>query len=531
MNDLKNCGNVITIPAKTRDRVCSDIESLMRVAAYCRVSTEEDNQKNSYAAQINYYTEYICSNPEWKLAGIFADEGISGTRTKNRKQFNNMIAMARKKEIDIILCKSISRFARNTVDCLDYVRELKALGVTVIFEKETINTSTVSSEFAISLYASFAQAESESISKNVVWGIEKSFREGNVRYQLGRTLGYRMGNSGKPQIVDEEAQTVRKIFEMYAEGHGATEIANTLTQNGVARRNGSAVWKRFHVYQILRNEKYVGDALLQKTYTVNCLTHERAKNSGQKPMYLVQGCHDGIIDRGTYDAVRLELEKRRRNNGLSKKSNRTRYGLSRRLVCPFCGSFYKRCTWILKEGKVGMWRCGGRMAGRKCSGSYSYRESDLQGAIVNVLNAIIMDNEPTNDSDRLKNKITEEINELNSNIATTAHELAAIEFKRNELLFSVSGSTIDKVSSELTDLNKIEAQTADKLDDLKHRRDLLNRDLFNAEDTDRFIIAHEPIKAFDETLLTRFVKRIDAVSKHEILVTLANGCIAHGAIN
>ena len=252
-------------------------KSKPRIAAYCRVSTEQENQQNSYHSQISYYSDYISSNPDWQLAGIFADEGISGTQTKNRTQFNKMIRMARKGKIDLILCKSISRFARNTVDCLDYVRELRNLGVAVIFEKENINTNSMNFEFAISLYASFAQAESESISRNVTWGIEKSFREGNVRYKFENMLGYRLNENKKPYIIPHEAEIVRMIFRDYADGFGASEIADKLTKMGAVRRNGSSEWTRNHVYQILKNEKYVGDAILQKTYTVNCITHDRKK--------------------------------------------------------------------------------------------------------------------------------------------------------------------------------------------------------------------------------------------------------------
>ena len=210
---MTTAANVTLIPAKRDILTGSGSGMITKVAAYCRVSTEQENQQNSYATQISYYTDYITRNPDWQLVGIYADEGISGTRTKNRTQFNKMIRAARRKKIDLILCKSISRFARNTVDCLDYVRELKSLGVTVIFEKENINTSSMSSEFAISLYASFAQAESESISKNVTWGIEKAYREGNVHYRFHQMLGYRLDENGQPYIVEEEAEIVRFIFK------------------------------------------------------------------------------------------------------------------------------------------------------------------------------------------------------------------------------------------------------------------------------------------------------------------------------
>ena len=520
---MKN-GNITIIPAKNRSYTDCETERQLRVAAYCRVSTEEENQKNSYSAQISYYTEYINANPKWKFAGIFADEGISGTRTKNRTQFNNMISIARKKGIDLILCKSISRFARNTVDCLDYIRELKSLGINVIFEKENINTGTVSSEFAISLYASFAQAESESISKNVLWGIEKSFREGNVRYQMSRTLGYRMGMDGKPYIVEEEAAIVRRIFELYAQGHSAEEIAAQLTALGAKRRSGSSVWKRFHVYQILKNEKYVGDALLQKTCTVNCLTHERAKNVGQKPMYLVQGCHEGIIERSMFDAVRLELEKRKRRREHKKEhfdSDHTRYSLSRCLVCPFCGSFYKRCTWVVKEGKVGVWRCGGRLTGNGCRSSFSYRESKLQSAILSAVNSMMGSNAER--SPGIREHLNREFDSLGDGIAESARELAEVETERNLLLSSASSGSLDKVSAGLSELNRTEAMLVDRIDDLKQRRVILKKELTKSDNADRLFGSNTPVNFFDETLLPRYVTRIDAVGKNEILVVFANG--------
>ena len=211
--------SVTIIPAtKNLNAENTDKYHQLRVAAYCRVSTEQEEQQNSYQVQIDYYTDLINQNKEWVLAGIFADEGISGTQTKKRTEFNKMIRLCKKRKIDLVLCKSISRFARNTVDTLEYVRQLKELGIAVIFEKENINTMTMTSEFMIALYGSFAQAESESISKNVSWGIEKAFREGKVKYNLGRLYGYRKGADGKPEIVPEEAKVIKLIYKLYLDG-------------------------------------------------------------------------------------------------------------------------------------------------------------------------------------------------------------------------------------------------------------------------------------------------------------------------
>ncbi len=367
MNKIITAPNITVIPAKkTLSAFTPSSNTLVRVAAYCRVSTNEDEQLNSYATQVSYYTDLIQNNPKWELVGIFADEGISGTGTAKRTQFQKMLRLCKQKRIDLILCKSISRFARNTVDCLETVRKLKTLGINVKFEKENIDTMSASSEFTISLYASFAQAESESISKNITWGIEKSFREGKVRYKLNQTLGYRMGADGRPVIVEEEAVHIRTIFRMFADGYSMREIAEHMTELAVMRRNGSTVWNRYHVGNILHNEIYAGDATMQKSYTVDCLSHKRAKNTGQKPKYHIQDCHDAIIDRKTWDRVRLELAKHsmealHRKDNLHKNNYRAKYCFSQILKCGCCGGTYKRTIWRIGGQQVGVWRCGTRL--------------------------------------------------------------------------------------------------------------------------------------------------------------------------
>ena len=518
---------ITLIPAKRKIRTGSGSGVITKVAAYCRVSTEQENQQNSYATQISYYTDYISSNPDWQLVGIFADEGISGTRTKNRTQFNRMIRMARRKKIDLILCKSISRFARNTVDCLDYVRELKSLGVTVIFEKENINTSSMSSEFAISLYASFAQAESESISKNVTWGIEKSFREGNVRYQFRQMLGYRLDENGKPYIMDEEAEIIRFIFREYAEGKRSVEIAKALMSMGAKRRNGSTEWTRNHVYQILRNEKYVGDAILQKTYTVNCITHDRKKNHGQKPMYLVQDCHDAIIDRKTYDTVRLELEKRKRD---ARKGTRdkgryvTKYCMSRLLICPYCGGFYKRTIWLEKGGKIGVWRCKNRLDGIRCPKSSSYHEEILQKAVLTAVNSLIgRMNEVDDTAEESRRKLAEQSAETDHHIKAVNERLDGIEREREAILAAISGSMFEGMSEELQDLTRQESECVEELEQLKQTQNDNKRNLLREDAARKLLKDLRPLTDFDDILLGRIISRIEAVSKTEIRVTLCGG--------
>jgi len=519
--------NVTIIPAKKNNSTESTSGCLTKVAAYCRVSTAEENQQNSYATQIAYYTEYITSNPDWQLVGIFADEGISGTQTSNRTQFNKMMKLARRKKIELILCKSISRFARNTVDCLEYVRELKALGVSVRFEKENIDTSSMTSEFAISLYASFAQAESESISKNVTWGIEKRFREGKVRYQLRQMLGYRMGADGKPYIVEEEAETVRTIFRMYADGYSSAEIAVHLTEQGAKRWNGCTEWNRNHVYQILQNEKYSGDAILQKSYTVDCLTHERADNNGQKPKYYVQDCHEAIVDRETYDKVRLELEKRRIDAKRGKKEKgkyHTKYCLSRLLFCPYCGGAYRRTTWTIKGDKMGVWRCGNRLDGMKCPKSPSYHEDVLQNNILKAINGMIGNTENVESAVVSSAEKMQAENELiDTEISGIVAKLTEIEETRDSILECVSSSMFEQMSSELKKLNAEENGLVEKMDALKAKKENNRRSILKAGSATELFRDISPLIEFDENTVDKLIQKIEAVNKDEIAVIFCGG--------
>jgi len=316
-----------------------------RVAAYCRVSTDSEEQLTSYTAQKAYYTQKIAENPDWELAGIFADKGITGTSRKKRDAFNKMIAACKRGRVDMILTKSLSRFARNTVDCLETVRMLRANGIGVIFEKENINTLTESSEFLITLFSGFAQAESESISKNVIWGIQKSREAGKVPFQYKKLLGYRKGENGQPEIVPEEAETVRRICRRYLDGCSLGQIRAELEADGVPTASGIRGWSYQVIRNILTNEKYIGDALLQKTYTTDCISKTVRKNQGDRPMVYVEGNHPAIISKGVFYQVREEMARRTSKRKVMQKSGKTeqgkysaKYALSELLVCGECGT-------------------------------------------------------------------------------------------------------------------------------------------------------------------------------------------------
>ena len=388
---------VICIPAKPEAVRASKRQ--LRVAAYCRVSTDDEEQLTSYEAQKNYYTDKIMTNKEWTMAGLFADEGITGTSARKRPEFLRMIRQCKQGKIDIVLTKSISRFARNTVDCLNYVRALKELGIAVIFEKENMNTLEVDSEILITMLGAFAQSESESISANVRWGIRQAMKEGKATIQYKYLYGYRKGDDGKPKIILEQAEVVRKIYDLFLSGIPVRGIQEYLNASAVPNINGEPKWARSAIDSILTNEKYCGDVLLQKTYIDDCINKKVKKNTGQLPMYLVQNHHEGIISRETFDAAQAELARRSAGKSPSKKNAPTgrsryssKYALSDRLYCGECGTRYQRCTWRNRDGsKRIVWRCVSRVdyGNKYCHNSPTLDEEPLHRAILAAINSTV----------------------------------------------------------------------------------------------------------------------------------------------
>lgn len=385
---------VVVIPAKSCEEN-KQAAKCLRVAAYCRVSTDDEEQKTSYEAQIGYYTKKINQNPEWQMAGIFADEGISGTQAQKRPEFLKMIRLCRQRKIDIILTKSLSRFARNTVDSLGYIRELRALGIAVISEKENINTLTAESEMLITIMSCFAQAESESISKNVSWGVRQSFKNGNVPMQYARLLGYRKGHDGNAEIIPEEAEVVKEIYRCYLDGMSMNLIADRLNEKGLTTKGGSSPYRKMVVQRILTNEKYTGDALLQKTYVTDCITKKTRKNNGELPMYLVKNHHEPIISRSDFNRVQEEMARRSAKRTIADKLTKTgqgkysaKYALSELLICGECGEHYRRVTWTAKGFKEIKWRCVSRIqyGKKKCHSSPTVDEQAFHRAIVSAIN-------------------------------------------------------------------------------------------------------------------------------------------------
>lgn len=349
------------------------------------------------------YTEMIASNKEWEFAGLYADEGISGTRADKRPQFQKMIEDCHKGKIDMIITKSVSRFARNTVDCLDYVRSLKEIGVGIYFEEQNIDTLKSDSELYLVIYAGFAQSESESISKNITWTHRKNFEDGKPIFMYSRMLGYRKGEDGNPEIVPEEAAIVQRVFDMYLSGKSTDEISEILQAEKIVIPGKKLTFSKSMIIRMLKNEKYCGDAILQKTVTIDPISKKRKANEGEAPMWLVENSHPAIVTREIFNKAQEESARRKAKAPVSQKSAMTasgkysKYALTEVMICGECGSRYKRVTWNIRGKRRIVWRCISRLDyGKKyCTESITVDEQALQRAIVRALNRFNVEDEAT----------------------------------------------------------------------------------------------------------------------------------------
>lgn len=378
--------SVRVIPATINKKTAMPIDSPARrkVAGYARVSTDYEEQQSSYEAQVDYYTKYISSRDDWDFVGIYTDEGISATNTKKREGFKTMVADAMAGKIDLIITKSVSRFARNTVDSLTTVRKLKDAGVEIYFEKENIWTLDAKGELLITIMSSLAQEESRSISENTTWGQRKKMQDGRVTFAYSSFLGYdKDKETGKLVIVEEQAETVRLIYKLFLEGLSCIAIAKELTSRGIKTPMGKDVWTPGTVGRILTNEKYKGDALMQKTVTVDFLQKKTKKNEGEAPQYYVEGNHPAIIDPKIFDIVQIEYAKRRKTR--SKYSGVSIF--SSRIKCAECGSWYGSKVWHStdKYRRV-IYRCNKKYEdGHVCQTAH-VTEEEVKSAFVKAFN-------------------------------------------------------------------------------------------------------------------------------------------------
>ena len=523
---------IIVIPAKNESPQEQAKKRNLRVAAYCRVSTGDEEQLTSYENQKAFYTEKIMKNPEWTMVDIFADEGITGTSTCRRKDFLRMIRQCRQGKIDMILAKSVSRFARNTLDTISYTRELRSLGIAVIFEEQNINSIYPESEFLIALHAAFAQSESESISANVRWGKRQSIKDGKVTFQYKTLLGYEKGPDGNPVIIPEEAETVRRIFEWYLAGKSVRDIRLALVAGGFRNAVGTTDWTTSNLRSILSNEKYCGDALLQKTFVKDCISKKSIPNTGQLPMYLIENHHEGIVSREKYDAVQAEMARRKAAKSPSKRASTglsaytSRYALSDRLVCGECGTLYRRCTWTRPDGKRVVWRCVSRLDyGKKyCHSSPTLDEAPLQQAIIAALNTVLPD------LDGRIRQITEALEAevipfpgSGMSLGDIDRRLAELEAQFQKLLEKAAddpiayGDQFKEILDEQTALKELRATIL--AENEEHAE--ADRRIRDAAGMLENAVPH--IAEWDESAIRQLVAQVKVLSKNEISVTLKSG--------
>ncbi len=358
-----------------------------RVAGYARVSTDSDEQFTSFEAQVDYYTRKIQENPEWVFVRVYTDEGISATNTKKRDGFNTMISDALAGEIDLIVTKSVSRFARNTVDTLTTVRKLKDQGIEVFFEKENIYTLDAKGELLITIMSSLAQEESRSISENVAWGKRAKAASGRVYLPYKQFLGYERGPDGLPQIIEREAETVRLIYKLFLEGKTPSTIARHLERSLILSPGGKEKWQHGTIASILTNEKYKGDAILQKTFCADFLTKKMKRNEGELPQYYVSGSHPAIIASEVFDEVQLEMKRRREANYTARE-----HSFSGRIICGDCGAPYIEKVWhSTSQYKRRIWQCSRKFKNEeRCRTPHLYEE-DVKLEFVRTLNDLIED--------------------------------------------------------------------------------------------------------------------------------------------
>ena len=378
---------VTTIPATISRFTATPIneKKKRRTAAYARVSTDSEEQLTSYSAQVDYYTNYIKSRDDWEFVSVYTDEGITGTNTKHREGFKRMVADALAGKIDLIVTKSVSRFARNTVDSLTTVRQLKEKGVEIYFEKENIWTLDSKGELLITIMSSLAQEESRSISENCTWGQRKRFADGKVTVPFKRFLGYDRGPDGNLVLNQDEAVIIRRIYSMFLQGMTPHGIAARLTADGIKSPGGNDKWNAGAVRSILTNEKYKGDALLQKSYTVDFLTKKKKVNEGEIPQYYVEGNHEAIISPEVFEMVQQEMERR------SKRGRRSGVHLfSGKIRCGECGSWYGSKTWHSNDKyKKIIWQCNHKFDGdHKCTTPHLTNE-DIHRYFISAVNQLL----------------------------------------------------------------------------------------------------------------------------------------------
>lgn len=517
--------NVTIIPAtkSIHSKQPASTKTLRRVAGYARVSTDSDEQFTSYEAQIDYYTQYIASHSDWLFVKVYTDEGISGLNTKKRDGFNEMIATALAGEIDLIVTKSVSRFARNTVDSLTTIRKLKEVGCEVYFEKENIWTFDGKGELLITIMASLAQEESRSISENVTWGQRKRFADGKVSMPYKCFLGYKKGPDGLPEIEPEQAKTVRYIYDLFMCGKTPQAIARQLTDEGVPTPGGKTIWRDRTVESILTNEKYKGDARLQKTFTVDFLQKKTKVNEGEVPQYYVEKSHEAIIDPDLFDQVQVEIARRRAlGRRYSGKSI-----FSCRLVCGDCGSFLGPKVWnSTSKYRHVVWQCNDKFKGvNKCTTPH-VTEARIKEKFLEAYNQLLPEREHLIEDCRAMQELLTDCTDLNKEMQEREQELAVVEELARRYVDDNSSMALDQ-EEYMARYTKLEERcngVLDRIKELKKQRvermikaDAIGGFMFRLREMD------QALEFFDDRLWLEVIDVVQVERNGKLIFKFQNG--------
>ncbi len=489
-----------------------------RVGVYVRVSTDSTDQQNSYAAQIGHYTALIEKRPDWELVDVYADEGITGTKLDRRDDFLRMMRDARRGKLDAVLVKSVSRFARNTRDCLDSLRELALLGVAVQFDRENLNTETLTTELMVSVSGSLAQEESVSMSKNMRWSYQKRMQSGKF-ITTNAPFGYRLKNGKEMVIEQREAEIVRWVFDSYLAGMNTCELADAVTAMGIPTSEGSTVWRKNAISYLLHNEKYIGDSLGQKSFTTDAFPFRAMDNHGEKPQYYAEGTHPAIIDRDTFECVQALLKTRcPKSAGV-----RSEYPLARKVVCGNCGTACLRrkttngiVVWCCRKHDGDKAACStGRIPETEIYAAFTRMATKLKANLNIVLAPAISDMQELNAAlhggDETMLTITKEIAKL------TEQNHILTKLRERDLL------TLDSFLAKSAELSA-------RLSELKHQRRLLlesqdaeNDVLEQLRELMRILKDVEIQDGFDEQLFADTVEQVLVDSQQRVRFRLIGG--------
>jgi len=517
---------VTVIPATPKGFSPSpDIVQKKRVAAYARVSTDSEEQLTSYEAQVDYYTKYINERAEWLFAGIYTDEGISATNTKKRDGFKQMVADALEGKIDLIVTKSVSRFARNTVDSLVTVRQLKEKGVEVYFEKENIYTLDSKGELLITIMSSLAQEESRSISENVTWGQRKRMADGKISIPYAHFLGYEKGENGLPKIVEKEAEIVRLIYRMFLEGKTPSAIARQLAIREIPSPGGKKKWQVATVISILSNEKYKGDALLQKTFTVDFLTKTTKVNEGEVPQYYVQNSHPAIIEPDEFDAVQNEMERRKKlGRPVSCHSP-----FSAKIICGECGGFYGSKVWGSNtKYRRTVWRCNEKYRENKPCPTPHLTEDEIEQRFLTAFNILMSDREELLANCRLAQEVSCDCTAIETELAELEREIEVVsELTKKSIYenarFAVNQDEFNERHQGYVERHRLAAERVVDLEDQRQNRQnkSLTLERFIREIEIRPLVLEE----FDESLWLAATDKVIVRGSDDIQMAFRDGTV------